>query len=147
MGIRKNVHRADGNRVPFTLWIFGRRRSTPAIKAIEDAELKRLPPDFRWYRWLVSGQDFGDMVLRLGGEVGMEIAMVRLRVDGATWLSEVRRYGYPSPHVVTRSRDRAIEWASRWAAANESTIRKAARDREARHGLKPYSSNAVDDDS
>lgn len=111
----------------------GRRASA----AIEDLAMNTLPPDFRWYRWQVAGRDFGDLVLRLGGEVGMEIAMVRRRVDGETWLSEVRRYARPSPHAVTRSRDRAIAWASRWASANEEAIRTASSERDRRHGLKP----------
>ncbi|KRC32039.1 hypothetical protein ASE10_15875 [Lysobacter sp. Root76] len=100
--------------------------------------MKPLPDDFRWYPWLVSGRDFGDQVLRIGGPVGMEIAMVRRRVDGETWLSEVRRYADPKPHVITHSRDRAIAWASRWAAANETAVRAALREMERRHGLVPY---------
>lgn len=97
-----------------------------------------LPEGFRWYRHLVGGRDFGDVSLRLGGAQGFELALVTLRVDGASWLSQVRRWAYPFPHAVTRSRRLAIYWAERWTTANEEAIWRAMREYEKRNGLVPY---------
>lgn len=97
-----------------------------------------LPEGFRWYRHMVGGRDFGEATLKLGGEQGFEVAIARLRADGETWVSEVRRYAYPRPHTITRSRSRALYWAERWAAANQEAIWRALREREHANRLKPY---------
>jgi hypothetical protein len=96
-----------------------------------------LPEGFRWYPHLVGGKDFGDVSLRLGGAQGFEVALVTLRIDG-NWLSTVRRWTDPRPSVVTRSKDRAIYWAERWATANEEAIWRAMREHERKHGLVAY---------
>lgn len=96
-----------------------------------------LPEGFRWYRHLVGGKDFGEVTLKLGGDQGFEVAIVRLTVKGV-WLSQVRRYAEPRPHAHARSRDRAIYWAERWTCANEEAIWRAMREYERKHRLVPY---------
>jgi hypothetical protein len=97
-----------------------------------------LPEGFRWYPHKVGGKDFGDLTLRLGGAQGFEVALVKLRVGDGGWLSTVRRWAEDRPHAITRSRNRAIYWAERWATANEEAIWRALRERERKHGLVPY---------
>jgi len=83
-----------------------------------------LPHGFRWERHLVAGShDYGDLNLVLDGEW---IATIRLRNNNAGWASAVRRYAdYPYPWAVTKTREAAIYYVTRWTIAHEAMIRDA----------------------
>jgi hypothetical protein len=104
-----------------------------------------LPEGFRWYPHLVGGKDFGDVSLKLGGAQGFEVALVNSRVRNGGWLSTVRRWSDRRLYAVSRSKERAMYWAERWATANEEAIWRAMRERERRHGLAAYRPERVVD--
>jgi hypothetical protein len=90
-----------------------------------------LPDDLAWHA--VDATRGKAWSLRMGGPWGMEVALVNLRADNASWLSEVARYRdwTHRRRAVAHSAPTGRRWAERWALARLEALRAEYARREA----------------
>ena len=83
-----------------------------------------LPDGFTWHlRDAFMGRGAG-LALKVGGPWGVEVALVKPRADGVTWLADVNRHRdwRQRPHGVHATERGALRMVERWAEAHAARL-------------------------